>query len=268
MVLDSLKKNNVTVINGDKKDKTIVFAHGFGTDQTAWSQVIPSFARDYRIVLYDNVGAGAADPDAFSPNKYDTLQSYADDLIDICHTLEIENATIVAHSVSGIVSVLASIKEPQLFSKLVLIGASPRYLNDEGAGYIGGFDQPSLDGLYQAMATNYFAWVSGFSVAAMENTDRPQLAQSFASSLSAIRPDIAQSVARVIFQSDYRNVLGQLHKPVLLLQTRHDIAVPMEVANYLNDHLEGSKLKVVNAEGHFPHMSAAGEIIKELQNYI
>lgn len=268
MVFDPLKKNNVTVLNGSNKDKTIIFAHGFGTDQTAWQQIAQTYSDEYRVVLYDNVGAGNSDPAAFSPNKYDTLQSYADDLVAICTILAIKDAVIVAHSVSGMVATLAAIEHPEFFSKMVLIGASPRYLDDEGAGYIGGFDQPSLDGLYESMANNYFAWVSGFSAMAMANPERPQLAQSFADTLASIRPDIAQSVARVIFQSDYRTSLKKLDKPVLLLQTKHDIAVPMDVANYLNGHIKGSKLKVVEAEGHFPHISAPGEILKELQNFI
>lgn len=268
MVFNPLKKNNVTILNGKNKDKTMVFAHGFGTDQTSWKQVASAFEDEYRIVLYDNVGAGLADPEAFSPNKYDTLQSYADDLVDICITLELEDVIMVAHSVSGMVASLATIQHPELFSKMILVGASPRYLNDEAVGYVGGFDQPSLDGLYETMATNYFAWVSGFSAMAMENADRPELAQSFAKTLGDIRPDIAQSVARVIFQSDYRNVLNKLDKPVLLLQTKHDIAVPMDVANYLNKNIQGSKLHVVNAEGHFPHISAADEIVKEIKNFL
>ena len=211
------------------------------------------------------MGAGKSDPDMFSPNKYDTLSSYADDLIDICNAIDVHDAVMVGHSVSGMISVLASIKAPDFFSKLILVGASPRYLND--VDYVGGFDQESLNGLYQAMSNNYFAWVSGFASAVMENADRPYLAESFANSLSAIRPDIAQSVARVIFQSDCRNALPGYNKPTLLLQTKHDLAVPMDVAQYLNKHIKNSALHVVDAEGHFPHISAADSIIFEIKNF-
>jgi len=227
---------------------------------------VNAFKDEYRIVLYDNVGAGKSDPEAFSPNKYDNLESYANDLIDICYTLDIKDATIVAHSVSAMISILAANKEPQLFSKMILVGASPRYLND--TGYVGGFDQPSLDDLFEAMSNNYFAWVSGFSAAAMGNPDKPELARHFAETLKTIRPDIAQSVAKVIFLSDHRQDLSQIDKPILLLQTRQDIAVPMEVATYLNARLKGSTLTVVNAEGHFPHISAADEIIREIKKFI
>jgi sigma-B regulation protein RsbQ len=266
MPLYTIKKNNVTVHGNSASDRTMVFAHGFGTDQTAWEQVVESFKKDFRIVLYDNVGAGKSDPAAFSPNKYDNLDAYAADLINLCDALGVRDAIVVAHSVSAMVSSLAAIKRPELFSKLILVGASPRYLDD--GEYHGGFDRPSLDGLFGAMDNNYFAWVSGFAPAAMRNADRPQLAEGFAASLSAIRPDIAQSVARVIFQSDYRHILSQIDKPTLLLQTKTDIAVPGAVAEYLQSHIRNSKLEVVNAEGHFPHISAAGEIIKAIEDFI
>jgi sigma-B regulation protein RsbQ len=265
-MLTALKKNNVAIKGNTNAKTTMIFAHGFGTDQTSWNHVSDAFKNDYRIVLYDNVGGGNSAPEAFSPNKYDTLDTYAQDLIDICDELSINDAIMVGHSVSGMVSMLAAIKKPELFSKMVMVSASPRYLNDDG--YVGGFNQSDLDGLYQAMATNYFAWVSGFAPAAMDNHDRPQLAENFANSLSAIRPDIAQSVARVIFQSDYRNEVPKLNKETLLLQTKHDIAVPMDVAQFLNGNIKNSKLNVVEATGHFPHISAPGEIITSVQNFL
>jgi sigma-B regulation protein RsbQ len=266
MSVYTLAKNNVRVINEQNTGQTMIFALGFGTDQTAWEQVVAPFLDTHRIVVYDNVGAGKSDPGAFSANKYDTLHSYTNDLLDICDELQIKDAVLVAHSVSGMVATLAGIKAPHHFSKLVLVGASPRYLNDEA--YTGGFDQPSLNGLFEAMSNNYFAWVSGFAPAAMGNPNNPKLAENFANTLSAIRPDIAQSVARVIFQSDHRHDLPKLNIPTLLLQSQKDIAVPLEVAEYLNKHIKDSTMKVVDAEGHFPHISAPAEIIREIQNFI
>jgi sigma-B regulation protein RsbQ len=265
MPVDIVKKNNVAVKNENGKE-TIVFAHGFGTDQTAWEQVAAAFIDDYKLVLYDNVGAGQSDPAAFSPNKYDTLQSYANDLVDICKGLNLKDAVMVGHSVSGMISLLAAVKEPGMFKKMILVGASPRYLDD--AGYTGGFTQEALDQLYAAMANNYYAWVSGFAPMVMENPDKPELAESFAHSLASIRPDIAQSVARVIFQSDHRQDLPKVNVETLLLQTQHDNAVPGEVALYLNRHIPNSTLVQVNAEGHFPHISAPDEIIREIKKFI
>ena len=263
-----MKKNNVSIEGNENAEKTIIFAHGFGTDQTAWNDVKQAFKDDYRLVLYDNVGGGNSEPEAYSPIKYNTLNTYADDLLAIATELKLNDAIVIAHSVSSMITLLASVKAPEYFSKLVFIGASPRYLNDETHDYIGGFTQPVLDEMYSTMTTNYYAWVSGFSSAVMGNPDHPELSQHFATTLSAIRPDIALSVAKVIFESDVRKELDKLNKNTLLIQSHDDIAVPAEVAEYLNKNITSSSLNFVNAKGHFPHISAPKEVIASIKSFI
>lgn len=262
------KKNNISVEGNLSAEKTIVFANGFGTDQTAWKEVKAAFADSYRMILFDNVGGGKADPEAYSPIKYNTINTYADDMLGILKELDLKDVILVAHSVSSMIGLLAAIKAPEYFSRMVFIGASPRYLNDEVAGYTGGFTQPVLDDMYDAMTNNYYAWVSGFSAVAMANPDRPELGQYFAGSLLDIRPDIALSVSRVIFESDLRAELGKLNKPLLLLQAHHDIAVPDQVAEYLQTHIPGSVLKTLEAEGHFPHISASEQVISSIKPFL
>jgi sigma-B regulation protein RsbQ len=266
MTSSSLTKNNVHVLGNSLAAETLVFTHGFGTDQQSWKDLVEAFQGDYRIVLYDNAGGGASDPAFFSVNKYDSLQSYAEDLLAIVKELDINNAILIGHSVGSMISMLAILQEPSRFTKLVIIGASPRYLNDEG--YIGGFEQADLNALYQTMNDNYFAWVSGFAGLAMQNADRPYLAKNFSDGLAAIRPDIAQSVAKVIFQSDYRGDIAKLAIPTLIIQAKEDIAVPYAVAEYLRDHIKDSKLIEVDAFGHFPHISAPQEIIRAVRSFI
>lgn len=261
-------KNNVSIEGNPDAEQTIVFAHGFGTDQTAWKNVKIAFESDYRLVLFDNVGAGKADPDAYSPNKYSTLNTYADDLLAILEALNLFDVTVVAHSVSSMITLLAAVKAPERFSKLVFIGASPKYINDENSDYTGGFTQPALNSMYEAMTTNYYAWASGFSAVAMGNPDVPELGEEFAKTLASIRPDIALSVAKVIFESDVRDQLPNLDKQVLLVQSHEDIAVPPAVANYLNENISGSTLKYVQATGHFPHISAPQEIINVVKAFL
>lgn len=260
------RRNNITIEGNLSARQTMVFGHGFGTDQTAWNRVKKAFSDDYRLVLYDNTGAGKSDPSAFSPIKYGSIYSYAEDLIQIAEAMELKNAIMVAHSVSSMVSLIAAVKRPDFFSKMVFIGASPRYLND--GDYTGGFSQQDLNGMYETMRTSYYAWVSGFSAAAMANSERPELGAEFAGTLGAIRPDLALTVAKVIFESDVRSELSRLQKPVLLIQSQRDIAVPQSVAEYLSQKISDSKLVNVNAEGHFPHISAPEEIIAAIHEFL
>ena len=252
MATSILERNNVKLLGNGSQ--TIIFAHGFGSDQTAWRHQVAAFAPDYRIVLFDHVGAGKSDFSAYSPRRYSSLYSYSEDLLDLCAELKLTKCILVGHSVSGMVSLLAALVEPDCFSQLIFLDASPRYLND--VGYVGGFEQSDLDAFYEAMSTNYYAWASGFAPIAMATQDKPELAAEFAQTLAAIRPDIAQAVAKVIFQSDHRADLPKLKVPTVILQASDDIAVPLEVGHYLADKIPRSKLVQIAAKGHLPHISA------------
>ncbi len=246
-----LARNNVKLL-GDGSE-TMIFAHGFGTDQTAWGNQVKVFEPNYRIVLFDLVGCGNSDVAAYSPRRYSSLHSYAEDLLDLCQELKLQNCIFVGHSVSGMVGVLAALSEPKRFKQLILLNPSPRYLNDRG--YVGGFDQSDLDGVYQAMSSNYHAWASGFAELMMGNLDKPELATGFAKNLLAMRPDIALSIAKTIFQSDHRGDLSRLQVPTTILQSTHDPAVPAAVGEYLAKNIANSTLIPIQSEGHFPHIS-------------
>lgn len=254
MLSSVLDRNNVRLLG--QGNQTIIFAHGFGTAQTAWRRQVAAFESSYRIVLFDHVGAGKSDMSSYSPRRYSSLYSYSEDLLELCAELKLSDTILVGHSVSGMVSLLAALIDPSRFRQLFFIGASPRYLNDPSTGYIGGFEQSDLDTLYASMSSNYYAWASGFAMIAMGNPERPELAIEFANSLSAIRPDIAQAVARVIFQSDHRRELPKLKVPTVILQSSDDIAVPQVVGEYMADKITDAKLILINARGHLPHLSS------------
>ena len=264
MATSILERNNVKILgNGEQ---ALVFAHGFGSDQSAWRYQVANFAPKYRIVLFDHVGAGKSDFNAYSPHRYSSLYSYAEDLLDLCAELKLIKPILVGHSVSGMIGLLASLVESNRFSKLVFIGASPRYLNDRG--YVGGFERTDLDNLYAAMSANYYSWASGFAPLIMGNPDRPELAEEFAKTLTSIRPDIAQAVAKVIFESDHRQDLPRLQVPTLILQPSRDPAVPEEVGRYMADKIRHSQFMSVESDGHYPHLSAPDLVTKAIASWI
>lgn len=266
--MDIIQRNNIHVTGKPDSPQTLIFAHGFGIDQTSFSKVIPSFEHDYKIVLFDNTGGGKADIKAYSPKRYESIHGYATDAANIIQALDLRGVTFIGHSVSGMTGLLASIHYPGMIDKLVLLGSSPRYLNDPKDGYTGGFDPHALNSLFSAMTTNYHAWAAGFSKLAMRNENRPELAAAFARSLESIRPDIAIQVAKAIFYLDYREELPKVTIPVLVVQTANDIAVPAVVSEYLEAHIPNSRRTKVETEGHFPHISAPQEVIAAIQSFL
>jgi len=231
----------------------LVLGHGFGTDQTSWRYLRPRLDGHFRVLAYDL--ACVADPQ-FEPGDYTHIGDYADDLLALLTEQEITDAYYVGHSVSGMLGILASLEQHWRFRRLILINPSPRYLN--APGYHGGFEQADLDGLYAAMRSTYRDWVAGFAPAVVQ-ADAPEAVRIFSDGLCAMRPDIAISVARTVFQSDVRNLLPAVTVPVDLLHSERDMAVPGEVADYLAERLPDARLLRLQAAGHLPHLSAPEE---------
>lgn len=123
-MMSLLEAHNVRVIGSG--EEVVVLGHGFGTDQSLWKQVIPHLVDDYRLILFDNMGAGSTNPDYFSFERYSTLHGYAYDLLSILEQLQVTSCMYIGHSVMGMVGCLASIERPDLFTKLILVSASPR----------------------------------------------------------------------------------------------------------------------------------------------
>lgn len=261
-----LKKNNVRLFGNQETEKTIVFAHGFGNDQSAWNDVVKAFADDYQLVLFDSVGANEQTVPFFNSRKYKQLNSFADDILDILEELDLQDITFIGHSVGGMTGTLAAIQEPGWFARLILLNSSPRYINE--VDYTGGFNQETLEALFEEMESNFHAWASGFAPMVMANANRPHLASSFAKTLSAMRPDVALSIAKVIFYSDHRTDITKLKQPTLLIQGKKDVAVPPEVSYYMEKHIPNAHLTFIDAEGHLPHISDADKVIPVIKSFL
>ncbi|KAJ8645311.1 hypothetical protein MRB53_007059 [Persea americana] len=244
-------------------DKILVLSHGFGTDQSAWQRILPYFQRDYQIILYDLVCAGSVNPNNFDFHRYTNLHAYVDDLLSILDALHVHSCAFVGHSVSAMIGILAAIQRPNLFSKLVLIGASPRFLNDNN--YHGGFERAEVEKVFEAMEKNYEAWVSGFAPTAV-GADVPAAVREFSRTLFNMRPDITLFVARTLFNSDLRGFLGMVKVPCCIVQTAKDASVPTSVATYLKTHLGGrNTVEMLPTEGHLPHLSAPAMLAAALR---
>lgn len=261
------RRNNVA-ISGRPDGPVIMFAHGFGCDQNMWRNLLPYFAEDYRLVLFDHVGAGSSDVDAYDREKYGSLDGYAADILEIVAALELEDVILVGHSVSAMIAVLAAVQEPNRFSHLVLVAPSPRYIDDAADGYVGGFSREDIDGLLASLDSNYFAWAAALAPMIMGNPDEPELTEDLRGSFCRTDPSIARHFARVTFLSDTREALGKVHIPSLILQCSDDVLAPPEVGGYLHKHLDRSALVQLQATGHCPHVSATKETAAAVLHYL
>ncbi len=263
--MDVLARNNV-VLSGQPDGPPVVFAHGFGCDLGMWRHVAPAFEPTHRVVLFDHVGAGRSDLSAYDPNRYERLEGYADDVVEILEALALPPVVFVGHSVSAMIGVLAAKGRPELFDRLVLVGPSPRYVDDEG--YRGGFSREEIDELLDTMDANYLGWSEHIAPVIMGVPSRPELGEELASSFCRTDPVIARRFARTTFLSDNRRDLAEVRTPSLVVQCREDVIAPPEVGRFVADSLPDSSLVVLDATGHCPNLSAPDQLLDAVQGYL
>ena len=263
--VDVMRRNNVTV-SGNPDGRPIVFAHGFGCSQEAWRGVAPAFEDEYRVVLFDLVGAGRSDLSAYDRGKYDSLHGYATDFLEILTVLDLQDAVFVGHSVSAMIAALAAVRDPSRFGALILVGPSPRYIND--GDYIGGFEQADIDSMLETLDANYLGWSATMAPVIMGNPEHPELGEELTESFCSVDPAIASQFARVTFLSDNRQDLGRVTVPTVILQCTDDAIAPLSVGMYVHESIVGSEFVQLSATGHCPNLSAPDELAIVIRSYL
>jgi sigma-B regulation protein RsbQ len=263
--MPAMERNNVQVL-GNPSGRPMVFAHGFGCDSNMWRTVWPEFATDHRVILFDHVGHGRSDHRAFDPDRYASLDGYAADVLDICRVLDLHDTVFVGHSVSAMIGALAVAAEPERFDRLVMVGPSPRYVDD--GDYVGGFSRADIDGLLESLESNYLGWSATMAPVIMGNEERPELGEELTELFCATDPEIAKHFARVTFLSDNRDDLPRVHVPTLVLQCSADVIAPEPVGAYVHQHLPDSELVQLAATGHCPNLSAPEETAAAIRSFL
>jgi sigma-B regulation protein RsbQ len=243
-----------------------LFVHGFGTSQEMWRRLLPELAGERSMLLMDHVGAGSSDLSAYDPRRYQSLTGYADDVVTLLDELGTGPVDVVGHSAGSMIGALVAVQRPDLVASLSMIGGSPRYLDDEG--YVGGFTQEAIEDLIGAMQANFIGWSRSLAPVVMANPERPELAEELAASFAHTAASIAVDFARAIFLSDFRDVLPRIAVPTLVVQAADDPMVPEAVGRYLHESIPGSRLELLQATGHFPHVSGPEETASILSDFL
>ncbi|NGP88450.1 alpha/beta fold hydrolase [Fodinibius halophilus] len=264
MGTDITSRNNVKRFGNGSQ--TIMFAHGYGCDQNMWRFITPAFEENYDIILFDHVGSGDSDDEAYDFDKYSSLKGYADDVIEICEALNLDEVIFVGHSVSTMIGVLAVGERPDLFQQLIMIGPSPRYINDED--YYGGFEKEDIEGLVETLESNYLGWTRNITPVIAGKSNDEKFAEELKNSFCRMDPDIAKHFGKVTFLSDNCDDLSNVSIPSLVIQSEPDVIAPSRVGKYVQTEIPNCSFTKLDATGHCPHLTAPDETIKAIKTYL
>jgi sigma-B regulation protein RsbQ len=259
------KKNNVNILGSG--EKTLLLAHGFGCDQNMWRFMLPALTPHYKVVLFDYVGSGKSDLSHYDQARYSSLEGYAQDILDICEALALQNVILVSHSVSSMIGLIASIQKPELFSQLIMVCPSPCFLNFK-PDYIGGFERADLEELIDLMDKNYIGWANYLAPLVMGSNSSEKLVGELSGSFCSTDPLVAKTFAKATFFSDYRHLLKDAKHPVLLFQSGQDALASTDIGVFMASQLPNAELQIIEAEGHCLHMTIPDIMSMRLRDYI
>lgn len=257
-------RNNITIFG--RGQQVLLFLHGYGCDQNMWRLITPAFEENYKIVLLDHVGSGKSNIEAYDFEKYSALSGYASDIIEICDAFSFQNVLLVGHSVSGMIALLAAADRPDLFAKLVLVGPSPCYINQDD--YFGGFTREDIDELIQTLESNYLGWSRFITPVIIGDDNKKEYSDELKNSFCALKPDIAKHFAKVTFLSDNRDDLRKVTTESLIIQTNPDAIAPVQVGKYVCEKLSNGKYVELATMGHCPHLTAPDLVIDAMTNFL
>ncbi|CAL4902673.1 unnamed protein product [Urochloa decumbens] len=257
---------------GNEDGETVVLAHGYGGTRFIWEDVAPALAATFRVVVFDWSFSGAAVTNKDGGEGYFcSYYGLADELAALMNELGVRRAAFVGHSMAGMIGCIASIARPDLFSHLVLVGASPRYINEDG--YEGGFEPADVDVMLAAAGADFAAWAPRFAEAVV-GPGHPSAVARFAKQLGSMSPDASVAVLRAVLTSDLRAVLPGVAARCTIVHCARDAVAPLAVARYMQRALAGSgrgggaDTVVIESSGHFPQLTAPKEFVRVLETVL
>ena len=244
----------------------LLLVHGFGCDQSVWRRVAPTLAPKHRLVLMDLAGYGGSPPASYDFNRHASLAGHAEDLIEVCQAAGVKRPVLVGHSVGAMVALKAAVLRPTLFRALVLVAPSPSLIDD--GDYRGGFQRDEVEQMLAALDNDYLAWAEQMAPLVMGRDNAAPLQQELAQSFCRAHPAIAPHFARTTFLTDCRADLPLVRLPTLVLQCSDDPLAPRSVGDYTQRQIPESQLRMLQAQGHCPHVSAPEETAAAIADFV
>lgn len=215
----------------------LVLIRGLGSDLQAWALQVPALAKHFRVITYDNRGAGRTS----APDKPYSIAGLADDLAALLDDLKIAKASVLGYSMGGMIAQEFALKFPNRLEKLILLGTSA-----------------SLDGYSKVVIQNFINIRRSnmsreqvvrtqapfiYSSALLGDTDRYERAiQATVDNLYSQQDHAFIRQAQAILAWDAASRAGGIKASTLVVTNKEDALVPPRNGEALSKLISGSKL--------------------------
>lgn len=246
------------------KGETILFIHGSGPGVSAyanWRLSMPTLSEKFRVIAPDMAGFGYTDrPDGMTYN----MDVWVKQIIDLMDALNIEKTNLVGNSFGGALALALSIKYPNRFEKIVLMGAmGVEFELTKGLDQAWGYT-PSLENMKSLLDTFAYSRVlvtDELAKMRYEASIRPGFQESFGVMFPNPRQESVSSMA------SNEDDIKAIDKNVLIIHGRDDEVIPFENSVRLHHLIEKSQLHSFAQCGHWSQIEHGDRFNKLLQDF-
>jgi pimeloyl-ACP methyl ester carboxylesterase len=254
----------------------ILLIHGIGDNSTTWDTVQSKLAQRFTVIAPDLLGHGKSD----KPRADYSVAAYANGMRDLLSVLDIEQVTVVGHSLGGGVAMQFAYQFPQLVERLILVGAGGVTKDVNIALRIASVPMGSeaLALLRLPMVLPALQVIGRVGGALFGSTgvgrDLPEVVRILA---DLPEPTASSAFARTLRAVvDWRGqVVTMLDRcyltesvPVQLIWGSRDSVIPVEHAKMAHSAMPGSQLEVFEGSGHFPFHDDPDRFVELVEKFI
>ena len=231
---------------GKKSGSPVVFIHGLGGSHAYFGEVVASLTGSHSIHLSDLEGHGLSPTSASSELS---ITSFAKDIQDLCSQESVTGgATVVGHSMGCLIAMELALKNPQLVSKLVLMGPPPSPLPEAGSKATHAraalVRQKGMFGVAETVVT---AGTSDHS-----KTSNPLAISAARVSLLGTNPEgYAKACTALANSASTTLEVSKIKSPTLILTGSEDKVSPPELCKKYVDQMGSASVEVLSNVGHW-----------------
>jgi 3-oxoadipate enol-lactonase len=237
---------------------------GFGTDLTGWMFQTPEFSKEYRVIAFDNRGAGRTD----APDKPYSIRMMADDAIGLVDALRVDRAHVLGLSMGGFIAQELAINHPKRVKSLVLATTEAAFDYAFATQVTGSWVAAKAEGV---SPKTYFSLVLPFlfTDGFFENSELVEMALGTMAANPNLAP--AHGLSRqfaACMEHNARDRLKQITASTLVLVGREDILLPVKLSEELAALIPKSRLVVLEGGGHGFNAEIADKFNQEVMAFL
>lgn len=248
-------------LEGDNKNKSIIFLHGFPYDHTMWDEQVNFLKDKFYCVRYDIRGLGNSP----AGNGQFTMDSFVDDLISIVDELKLDKPIICGLSMGGYITFRALEIDQSKFSAVIIMDTRSESDNNEGK-------IKRQNGISKINKEGVIAFVDGFVPTCFwEDTikNNPNL---YYSVLNKTRKSdsigVKGSLIAMLSRTDTTSTLKNISLPTLVICGEFDKLTPPNVMQIIADEIKDAKFVEIKNSGHMTPLEQPDEVNKNIITFL